>query len=124
MIRDLDPLHLISLGTIGSGQCGAGSSDEFTALHTLPAIDLCEFHDYNATQPLPGDQYTYQENVRKIVGKRSQRQFSIGDKVRVILDRVDGNERKLQFSILEDAPKRSRGNSRRPVSDGSRRRPR
>ena len=56
---------------------------------------------------LPGDQYTYQENVRKIVGKRTRREFSIGDHVRVVLDRVDANERKLQFSILEDEPKRS-----------------
>jgi ribonuclease R len=51
---------------------------------------------------LPGDQFTYQENVRKIVGKRTRREFSIGDRVRVVLDRVDGNERKLQFSILEE----------------------
>ena len=51
---------------------------------------------------LPGDEYTYQENVRKIVGKRTRREFSIGDRVRVILDRVDANERKLQFSIVED----------------------
>jgi ribonuclease R len=50
---------------------------------------------------LPGDQYTYHENVRKIVGKRSGREFAIGDRVRVILDRVDPSERKLQFSILE-----------------------
>jgi ribonuclease R len=50
---------------------------------------------------LPGDEYTYQENVRKIVGKRTRREFSIGDQVRVILDRVDANERKLQFSLLE-----------------------
>jgi len=50
---------------------------------------------------LPGDEYTYQENVRKIVGKRTRREFSIGDCVRVILDRVDGNERKLQFALLE-----------------------
>jgi ribonuclease R len=54
---------------------------------------------------LPGDQYMYQENVRKIVGKRTRREFSIGDSVRVILDRVDANERKLQFSILEETPK-------------------
>ncbi len=54
---------------------------------------------------LPGDQYAYQENVRKIVGKRTRREFSIGDPVRVILDRVDDNQRKLQFSILEEAPK-------------------
>ena len=73
---------------------------------------------------LPGDGYTYQENVRKMVGKRTRREFSIGDKVRVVLDRVDGNERKLQFSILEDDPKRSGGNSRRRVSHGPKRRPR
>ena len=53
---------------------------------------------------LPGDQYVYHENVRKIIGKRTRREFSIGEKVRVILDRVDGVERKLQFSILEEVP--------------------
>jgi ribonuclease R len=42
--------------------------------------------------------------VRKIIGKRTRREFSIGEKVRVILDRVDGVERKLQFSILEEVP--------------------
>jgi ribonuclease R len=73
---------------------------------------------------LPGDQYTYQENVRKIVGKRTRREFSIGDRVRVLLDRVDANERKLQFSILEDEPKRSASHSRRPVPHGPGRRKR
>ena len=32
---------------------------------------------------LPGDRYTYHENVRKIIGQRSRREFSIGDRVRV-----------------------------------------
>jgi ribonuclease R len=57
---------------------------------------------------LPGDQYAYQENVRKIVGKRTGRAFSIGDRVRVVLDRVDDSDRKLQFSILEDERGRAR----------------
>ena len=61
---------------------------------------------------LPGDTYTYQENVRKIVGKHSRREFSIGDKVRVILDRVDANERKLQFSLFEQEPKRRKSRKR------------
>ena len=73
---------------------------------------------------LPGDEYTYQESVRKVVGKRTRREFSIGDKVRVILDRIDDNERKLQFSLFEDEPKRSRSNPRRRVPDGAGRRPR
>ena len=59
---------------------------------------------------LPGDQYTYQENVRKIVGKRTRREFSIGDKVRVILDRIDDNDRKLQFSLFEEEGPRRKKN--------------
>jgi ribonuclease R len=56
---------------------------------------------------LPGDHYTYHENVRKIIGQRTRREFSIGDAVRVVLDRVDATERKLQFSLAE--PERKRG---------------
>jgi ribonuclease R len=73
---------------------------------------------------LPGDEYTYHENVRKVVGKRSRREFSIGDRVRVTLDRVDAAEKKLQFSLYEDEPKRSGGNPRRRVSHGAGRRAR
>ncbi len=73
---------------------------------------------------LPGDQYTYHENTRKIVGRRTRREFAIGDRVRVILDRVDANERKLQFSLFEDEPRRSGGHSRRRISHGPGRRPR
>jgi ribonuclease R len=51
---------------------------------------------------LPGDRYTYQENVRKIIGQRSRREFSIGDRARVLLERVDTIERKLQFSLVEE----------------------
>ena len=50
---------------------------------------------------LPGDRYTYHENVRKIIGQRTRREFSIGDRVRVLLESVDAVERKLQFSIVE-----------------------
>src|SRR6202035_5733365 len=46
---------------------------------------------------LPGDRFTYHENTRRIIGERSRRQYSIGDEVRVRLDRVDAVEKKLQF---------------------------
>ncbi|HEV2278026.1 MAG TPA: VacB/RNase II family 3'-5' exoribonuclease [Acidobacteriaceae bacterium] len=49
-----------------------------------------------------GDRYTYRENTRQIIGDRSGRMFSVGDRVRVVLDRVDAVEKRLQFSILED----------------------
>jgi ribonuclease R len=57
---------------------------------------------------LPGDRFNFHENTRKIVGERNRRQFSIGDKVTVRLDRVDAVEKKLQFSLAEPAPRPSR----------------
>jgi ribonuclease R len=78
---------------------------------------------------LPGDEYTYQENIRKVVGRRTRREFAIGDTLRVILDRIDDNERKLQFSVWEDerkSPGRRRSDShpRGRVPHGSGRRKR
>ena len=52
---------------------------------------------------LPGDHYVYYENVRKVIGQRTRREFAIGDSVRVSLDRVDPLERKLQFSLVESS---------------------
>ena len=54
-------------------------------------------------ESLPGDRYTYHENVRKIIGLRTRREFCIGERVKVALDRVDPLERKLQFSLVETA---------------------
>ncbi len=51
-------------------------------------------------ETLPGDHYRYHENIRKVIGERNRKQFSIGDELRVRLDRVDPVEKKLQFSIL------------------------
>jgi ribonuclease R len=50
---------------------------------------------------LPGDRYMFHENTRKIIGQRTRRQFSIGDTVRVLLDKVDPMERKLTFALVE-----------------------
>ncbi len=60
-------------------------------------------------ETLRGDRFNYHENTRKIIGERSRRQFSIGDKVQVRLDRADAVEKKLQFSLVESVqPKRKR----------------
>ncbi|WP_158749192.1 ribonuclease R family protein [Acidobacterium sp. S8] len=50
---------------------------------------------------LDGDYYTFRENTRQIIGERWGRKFTFGQRVRVVLDRVDAVERRLQFSILE-----------------------
>jgi hypothetical protein len=45
-IKKADPAHLVSLGTVGGGQCGTAGSD-YQLVHA-GAIDLCEAHDYVA----------------------------------------------------------------------------
>jgi len=60
---------------------------------------------------LPGDRYMFQEKARKIVGQRTRREFSIGDTVHVLLDRIDPVEHKLQFSLVE--PERTRKKRKR-----------
>lgn len=64
-------------------------------------------------ESLPGDHYTYHENVRKIIGQRTRREFSIGERIRVMLERADPLERKLQFSIVEPVRRKGKkGHSR------------
>ncbi len=43
-IHSVDPTHLISLGTIGGGQCGTSGSDYMRANE---AVDVCEIHVYD-----------------------------------------------------------------------------
>jgi hypothetical protein len=56
LIKSLDPNHLVSLGTLGGGQCGA-QGDEYREVHSVASIDLCEYHDYQPHDPIPGDQF-------------------------------------------------------------------
>ena len=94
----------------GAGGRGFRRADhQHREVRPVRGVDtICSSKAWCPSTSLPGDQYTYHENVRKIVGKRTRREFSIGDKVRVILDRVDGVERKLQFSLLEETPPKKR----------------
>lgn len=59
-------------------------------------------------ETLWGDRFQYQESGRKIIGERTRKMFSIGDSVRVRLDRADPVEKKLQFGLVT-------GNGRAPA---------
>ncbi len=56
---------------------------------------------------LTGDRYTYRENTKQIIGERSKKKYSLGDRVKVVLDRIDRMQRKLQFAVLEEVPSRA-----------------
>jgi ribonuclease R len=51
---------------------------------------------------LDNDYYTYRENTRQIIGERWGRKFVIGQRVRVLLERVDAVQKRLQFSIVDE----------------------
>ncbi len=53
-------------------------------------------------ETLGGDRFQYHENNREIIGERSRRKYTIGDPVRVRLDRADVVERKLQFALVDE----------------------
>jgi ribonuclease R len=57
---------------------------------------------------LTDDRYTYHENTKQIIGERSRRTYSLGNRIRVLVDRIDPVEKKIQFAILEEEshPKR------------------
>jgi ribonuclease R len=61
---------------------------------------------------LTDDFYTYHENTRQIIGQRSRKTYSLGQRIRVLVDRIDPVEKKIQFAILEEEakpiPKRKR----------------
>jgi len=64
---------------------------------------------------LTDDFYTYHENTRQIIGQRSRKIYSMGQRIRVLVDRIDPVEKKIQFAILEEVPERqaSRPSSRK-----------
>ena len=49
---------------------------------------------------LVGDYYTYRDTDRTIVGSRTGHVFTLGQRVHVLLDRIDRQQRRLQFALL------------------------
>ncbi|HEX8816500.1 MAG TPA: VacB/RNase II family 3'-5' exoribonuclease [Terriglobales bacterium] len=62
---------------------------------------------------LMDDRYTYHENTREIIGQRFRKTYRLGQKVRVLVDRIDPVEKKIQFAVVEEKkPERRRGRLR------------
>ena len=68
---------------------------------------------------LVGDYYTYRDTDRTIVGSRTGHVFALGQKVHVLLDRIDRQQRRLQFALLPGTePKLIAGAERGPGRGG------
>jgi ribonuclease R len=62
---------------------------------------------------LTDDRYTYRENTREIIGQRSRKTYRLGQRIRVLVDRIDPVEKKIQFAVVEAAPVRPGRRKRR-----------
>ena len=83
--------------------------EEFAALVLNPAkfglfVELTDLFVEGLVpiDSLRDDRYTWRENTHEVIGERNGRRFRAGDHVQVILDRILVQERRLQFSIVEE----------------------
>ena len=62
---------------------------------------------------LADDHYLYHENTRQIIGQRTRRTYSMGDPIRVIVDRLDRMQHRIQFAVVEDRPAKTKRRQKR-----------
>ena len=54
------------------------------------------------------DRYQYHENTRQIIGARNRKTYSMGDPIRVLVDRLDRMQHRIQFAVVEERPVRTK----------------
>jgi ribonuclease R len=61
---------------------------------------------------LDDDRYTFHENARQIIGQHSRKTYSLGDRIRVLVDRIDPVEKKIQFAVFEEATPKAKAKTK------------
>ena len=67
---------------------------ELNELFIEGLVPLATLHD---------DHYLFHENTRQIIGQRSRKTYSLGDPIRVFVDRIDSMQKRIQFGVVEEA---------------------
>jgi ribonuclease R len=62
---------------------------------------------------LTDDRYTFHENTREIIGQRTRNRYHLGQKIRVLVDRIDPVEKKIQFAVVEEKVVRKAGKKKK-----------
>ena len=53
---------------------------------------------------LENDHYIFHEETRQIIGQHTRKTYSLGDRIRILVDRIDPVEKKIQFAVQEEKP--------------------
>jgi ribonuclease R len=67
---------------------------------------------------LTDDRYFFRDTDRQIVGTGNGRVFRMGERVHVLLDRIDRQQKRLQFALLDTEESGSTGKPGAPKSKG------
>ncbi|MBN9617045.1 MAG: ribonuclease R, partial [Acidobacteriales bacterium] len=65
---------------------------------------------------LTDDRYFFRDTDRQIVGARNGRVFRMGERVHVLLDRIDRQQKRLQFALLDAEGDTQKPGAPRPAS--------
>jgi ribonuclease R len=66
---------------------------------------------------LTDDRYTFHESTREIIGQRTRKTYRLGQRLGVLVDRIDPVEKKIQFAVFEEEPVRPKGKKRKMASE-------
>ena len=50
----------------------------------------------------------FHENTREIIGQQARKSYRMGQKIRVMVERIDPVEKKIQFALLQAEVKKPR----------------
>ena len=62
---------------------------------------------------LTDDHYVYHENTKQIIGQRTRKTYSLGDPCRVLVDRIDRTQHRINFAVVEERPTRAKSRKKR-----------
>ncbi|MFC6671309.1 ribonuclease R [Marinobacterium aestuariivivens] len=68
---------------------------------------------------LPSDYYHFDVAKQRLVGERTRKTFKLGDQLRVKVMRVDLDERKIDFELVEQVKSARRKSTRQRLAEGS-----
>jgi ribonuclease R len=62
---------------------------------------------------LTDDHYLYHENTKQVIGQRNRKTYSLGDPIRVLVDRIDRTQRRINFAVVDERPARGRRSNKK-----------
>jgi ribonuclease R len=90
------------------GECFAGIVSAVTSFGLFVQLDESFVEGLVHVTALPDDYYQFDAIGHRLFGKRSKREFRVGQRVEVTVMRVSLDDRQIDFALNQDVPSRGR----------------